>query len=335
MGTALGRVHVVGEAEQQFVIAVIVILQCHFGHGALALAFHIHDLRGQRGEVAALAQVADEGTDAALVAHGLGADLAALALFFLRAVAFGALVCQGDADTGVQERFFSQTLEQRFIAVQRGFLEHFRIRLEGYCGAGGCRCADFFQIIIGLAALEALLILGPVAADADGQPFRQGVYNRCTDAVQTTGHLVAGILAAELTAGVQHGIDDRHGRDAQLRLDIHGDAAAVIGNFDDVAGFDRYFDMGAVSGQRFVDGVIDDFVDQVVQAGRAGGTNIHAGALAHSFESFQDLDLCTTVGMVCGRFAVGFGDDFFCHEMIASCCGGYLLLLLFIEAVLF
>ena len=101
--------------------------------------------------------------------------------------------------------------------------------------------------------------------------------------MQTASHLVAGILAAELTAGVQHGIYDCDGRDA----------------------------------------------------GRAGRTDIHAGALAHSLQALQDLDLRTAVGMVCGRFAVGFGDDFFCHEMIASCCGGYLLLLPSMEAVLF
>ena len=129
--------------------------------------------------------------------------------------------------------------------------------------------------------------------------------------MQAASHLVAGILAAELTAGVQHGIYDCDGRDAQLGLDVHGDAAAVIGNFDDITGFDRYFDMGAVPSQGFVDGVIDDLVDQVMQAGRAGRT------------------------MVGRRLAVGFGDDFFCHEMIASCCGGYLLLLPSMEAVLF
>ena len=161
----------------------------------------------------------------------------------------------------------------------------------------------------------------------DGQPLRQCINDRRTDAVQTASHFVAGILAAELTAGVQHGIYDCDGRDAQLGLDVHGDAAAVIGNFDDITRFDRYFDMGAVPSQGFVDGVIDDLVDQVMQAGRAGRTDIHAGALAHSLQALQDLDLRTSVGMVCGRFAVGFGDDFFCHEMIASCCGGYLLLL--------
>lgn len=136
--------------------------------------------------------------------------------------------------------------------------------------------------------------------------------------MQAAGHLIAGILAAELAAGMEHGVHDGDSRDAQLGLDVHGDAAAVVRNFDDVAGLDGDFDVGAVAGQSFVDGVIYDLIDQVVQAGGAGGTDVHTGALAHGFQAFQDLDLCAAVGVVGRRLAVGFGDDFVCHEVSAS-----------------
>ena len=46
----------------------------------------------------------------------------------------------------------------------------------------------------------------------------------------------------------------------------------------------------AVAGQRFVDGVIDDFVDQVVQAHFAGRADIHGGAQAHRLQTFQHFD---------------------------------------------
>ena len=145
--------------------------------------------------------------------------------------------------------------------------------------------------------------------------------------MQTAGDLVAGVLAAELAAGVQHSVNDGDSRDAQLGLDIDRDAAAIVRYFDDVAGLDGDFDVGAVARQRLVDGVIDDLIDEVVQTGRPGGADIHTGALAHSLQAFQDLDLRTAVGMVGSRLAVGFGDDFFCHEMIASCCGWVSLIL--------
>ena len=317
MGATLGGVHVVGKAQQQFVVAVVVVLQGHFRHGALALPFHIHDLGGQGGQVPALAQVADEGADAALIAHGFPAFFG-LVLFLGRAVRYRALVGQGDAHPAVEESLFPQALEQRLVAVLGGLLKHDRVGLEDDRGAGGSRRADLFQIAVRLAALEPLLILGAVAAYPHHQPFRQGVDHGCTHAVQAAGHLVAGIFAAELAAGVQHGVHNGDSRNAQLGLDVHGDAAAIVRYFDDVAGLDGDLDVGAVPGQGFVDGVVHDLVHQMVQAGRTGGTDIHAGAFAHSLQTFQDLDLCAAVGMVGGGFAVGFADDIFCHEVSAS-----------------
>ena len=42
-----------------------------------------------------------------------------------------------------------------------------------------------------------------------------------------------------------------------------------------------------VAGQRFIDGVIDDFLGKVV---RAGGVCVHARALAHRVETAQDFN---------------------------------------------
>ena len=73
-----------------------------------------------------------------------------------------------------------------------------------------------------------------VAADIDRQPLRAGIDHGRADTVQTAGHLVAGVLAAELTACVQDGIDDGDGGQTGIGLDIHGDAAAVVGDLNDV-----------------------------------------------------------------------------------------------------
>ena len=133
--------------------------------------------------------------------------------------------------------------------------------------------------------------------------------------MQAAGHLVAGVLAAELTAGVQHGKDDGDGGDAHFGLDVHRDAAAVVGDLDDIALLDGHLDVGAVTGQRLVDGVVNDLVDQVVQAPRPGGADIHAGALADGVQALQDLDLVAAVGMVGDGLAVGFGDVFVRHSV--------------------
>ena len=54
----------------------------------------------------------------------------------------------------------------------------------------------------------------------------------------------------------------------------------------------------AVAGERLVDGVVDDLVDEVVQTARAGRADVHAGALANRFESLEHLDLVRAVRVV-------------------------------------
>ncbi len=125
-----------------------------------------------------------------------------------------------------------------------------------------------------------------VAAHVDGQPLRAGVDDGRADAVQTAGHLVAGVLAAELAAGVQDGIDDGDGGQTGIGLDVHGDAAAVVGDLNDVI-LDLDLNVVAVAGQRFVDGVVHDLVDQMMQAALTGGADIHAGRLRTASRPFR------------------------------------------------
>ena len=63
-------------------------------------------------------------------------------------------------------------------------------------------------------------------------------------------------------------------------------------------------DFVAVAGQRFVDGVVHHLEHQVMQAGAVRGiTDVHAGALAHSFQAFENLNGATVVQIgVAGAF---------------------------------
>ena len=270
----------------------------------------------QHFQLALLAQIGDEALDAALIAHDLGAvaGFALLAVFQHGGVQL-ALVGQGDLDTGVQEALFPQALFQRVEVVHGGIPEHLRVRLESDAGAGdpvGHR-SDALQRAVRVAAAEGLLILVAVAAHVDGEPLGAGVDNGCTYAVEAAGHLVAGVLAAELAAGVQDGVDDGDGGQAGVGLDVHGDAAAVVGDLDDVILQDLDLDVVTVTGQCLVDGVVHDLVDQMMQAPLAGGADIHAGALAHGLQTLQDLDLAGVILVVGSGFGIGAGDDFFCH----------------------
>ena len=151
--------------------------------------------------------------------------------------------------------------------------------------------AGLGELVLGLAALgEVLLPLAAVAVDLDVEAARQRVDHRRADAVQAAGDLVA--LAAELPARVQHGHDDL-GRGLALVLGVVVDrhAASVVGHAAAAVGEQRDVDAGAVPGHRLVDGVVDDLVDQVVEAGRAGGSDVHPGPLPDRFETLENGDV--------------------------------------------
>ena len=114
--------------------------------------------------------------------------------------------------------------------------------------------------------------------------------------MQAAGHLVAAAVA-ELAARVQDGEHDLDGRLALLLHHRDRDAAAVVDDGDRVVGVDRDVDRVAVARQRLVDRVVDDLVDQVVQAAHTGRADVHARPLAHGLEALEDGDV---LGVVAG-----------------------------------
>ena len=279
---ALGRLDVVRERVQALGKARVV-LHRHLGHGIALLARQVNDLRMQRLKAVLLVDEIDEAPDAALVHHALG-------LLVSRA-----LVRQRDAHARVQERFLAQAAVQNVVVVLENF-EHLGVGLELDRRTVRLACrAQRLQHAVRDAALEALAVLHAVLANSHDQPLRQRVHNARADAVQTARNLVARVLAAELAARVKHREHDRHRRDAQLRLNVHRDAAAVVRHFNDVALTDGHFDVVAAARQRLVDGVVHDLVHQMMQAARSGRADVHARPLANRLQSFQYLDLASAV----------------------------------------
>ena len=78
-----------------------------------------------------------------------------------------------------------------------------------------------------------------------------------------------------------------------LAVDVHhvdGNAAAVVDHGDGVVDVNGDFDLVGMAGERFVDGVVHDFVDQVVQSHLAGRADVHRGTLAHGFHAAENFD---------------------------------------------
>jgi len=148
--------------------------------------------------------------------------------------------------------------------------------------------------------LNSMRVDFAVTADGQAQHFGQRVHAGHTHAVQPAGHLVA--VLVELAAGVQFGQCDFGGRTLGfvlvVELDAGGDATAVVDDTDGVVGVDGDQNVIAMAGQRFVDGVVHHFEHQMVQAGAIGRVaDVHAGALAHGFQAFKNLDRAFAIGL--------------------------------------
>ena len=80
--------------------------------------------------------------------------------------------------------------------------------------------------VLALGALE-LLLVGPVLGEhLHGDPPGEGVHHRCAYAVKTAGVAVG--VVAELAARMELGKHHLHAGHAQLLVDAHGDAPAVV-----------------------------------------------------------------------------------------------------------
>ena len=74
-------------------------------------------------------------------------------------------------------------------------------------------------------------------------------------------------------------------------MHVDGNAAPIIGDAYGIVGMDDDVDMGCVTGQRFVDRVVDDLINEMMQTARTGRTDVHAGTLADSFQALENLNL--------------------------------------------
>ncbi|MNS58305.1 hypothetical protein D3C72_912200 [compost metagenome] len=155
--------------------------------------------------------------------------------------------------------------------------------------------ADHFQ----LAGLEAIgeghLVFVAVTFDAHAHLGRQGVYYRDAHAVKATGELV--VLVGELAAGVQLGEDQLDPGHALFRVDVYRHAATIVADFQRVVGMEDDLHRTGVTGQGFVDTVVDDFLGQVVGA---AGIGVHARPLADRVKAREDFDGVCVIGASAG-----------------------------------
>ena len=91
---------------------------------------------------------------------------------------------------------------------------------------------------------------------------------------------------------MQLGHDNLSRRDL-LTVNIHrinGNAAAVVNYGDGIINVDGDINVFCVAGERLINRVVHNFIDQVMQAHVASRADVHSRALAHRFHATQHFN---------------------------------------------
>ena len=154
--------------------------------------------------------------------------------------------------------------------------------------AGLSRFAGLFQLRGGLTFFVGLFPHRAIARDFQFEPVRKRIDDGNADAVQTAGNFVG--VAIKFSARVQDG--EYNFRSGTLFRGVHvdGNAAAVVDHSDRIIGVHSDVDFVCVASHGFVDGIVDHFPHEMMQAHIARRADVHRRPQAHSFQTAEHLD---------------------------------------------
>ncbi len=300
MRAAVDRVDRVRERVHGLVEPVVV-LDGAFDDVAIDFALHVHRLEVDR--FALPVHVPDKALDAALE----------VVVDFLA----GPLVAEVEPDLLGQECVHPQPLGLD-SEVEIDALEDRCIRLEAHRGAVVPRARQFHRgqfverhaagvlLSVHLACLVRSL-RRRVRDNLNQHVLGKGIHHARANAVQPARDLVP--AAAELAARMEYGHDRLDRCLARLLLDVDGDATAVVGDAAPAVCPDNHLHPVAVTRHRLVDRVVDELLDQVVEAGLVGRADVHPGPAPDGFKPFEYLDVLSGVGRrrcLCGHSRMSY-----------------------------
>ena len=207
-----------------------------------------------------------------------------------------------DPKSRVQKRHHLKAVCERLCSELDRF-EDAGIRREGEDGSGsviGSEPDDLDGSLRLTTVGEHLAMTFSIAVDLEFDERRQRVHHRHTDSVESARDLVP--ATAELAASMQDGEHNLSGRLVR-KFGVRSDrnASAVVDHSAAPIGKNRHLDDITMPCHCFIDCVVDDLIDHVMQPGGTGGSDVHTRALAHCFQSFEDLDVTGGVVARCVR----------------------------------
>src|SRR5207237_2827343 len=109
-----------------------------------------------------------------------------------------------------------------------------------------------------------------------------------------TGDLVA--ASAELAAGVKLGHHDLQGWLALVLHDVDRDTTAVVGDRGGTVLVERYLDPSTEPGERLIDRVVNELIDEVMETPVIGGPDVNSGTESDWSHTLKDLDGLGVIG---------------------------------------
>ncbi len=212
------------------------------------LTGHINHVVMKR--IFALIQPCDKFPNAALITHGI-------LPFFSRP-----LIHRINPKPRIQKGLFSHSGMKRFIVINRIF-KHLRIRFKGDGGACTIRLPYHSHLLSNLAPGKTHFVNLAVFMNLNRQPFRKRVDHRCTHTMKASGNLISS--SSEFSSGMKDGIHHFQGRLSSLRLNIYRNTPTVVYHGDGISLVDLNQDFRTVSRQSLINGIIYNFINQMVK----------------------------------------------------------------------
>ena len=203
----------------------------------------------------------------------------------------GGFVEQLDAKARAQHRLGAQHVAQaryqHLVAVKVA-----AVRPEADAGARDAarRLADHLELLVQMAVAEADEKFFAAALHAALEALGQRIHHRHTHTVEAAGKFV--ILATELAARMEAREDEFDAGQLFNGVQVHRHAAAVVGDFNGLVGMEDDLQRFGVASKGFVDGVVDDFVNQMV---RTTGVRVHARPAADRVQARQNFNIGSVI----------------------------------------
>src|SRR3989338_9209827 len=176
-----------------------------------------------------------------------------------------------------------------FFEIKLDNRENSRVWLEDHYCAMFFGRADFFHrgafpalsLSNGFALRIFLNINAPIFVDSHFAVNRKSVYNRCSNAMQSSRDFVTTIFTTEFSSGVEGGHNSLQSGNFCLFVNVDWNTSAIVCHANLVFGKKRQLDIVRKPPHGFIPGVIKNLCYEMVKTVKTCRPNVHSWALSH------------------------------------------------------